>query len=69
MHTNIRDNISDCEREDINKDKVNNVYKATNDDEKEKVYKKIYVRECDDVNRNAKDDICKVVNKKGGLSE
>lgn len=30
---------------------------------------KIYVRECDDVNRNAKDDICKAVNKKGGLSE
>lgn len=40
VHTNIRDNTSDCEREDINEDKVNNVYKATNDDEKEKVYKK-----------------------------
>lgn len=32
---------------------------------RKKRYIKIYVRECDDV----KDDICKAVNKKGGLSE
>jgi hypothetical protein len=44
VHTNIRDNISYCEREDINEDKVNNVYKATNDDEKEKVYKNLCER-------------------------
>ena len=30
---NIRGNISDCEREDVNEDKVNNVYKDANDDE------------------------------------
>lgn len=32
--------------------------------------KKRYIKNlCDDVNRNAKDDICKVVNKKDGLNE
>lgn len=36
---------------------------------RKRVYRKFYVRECDDVNRNTKDDICKAVNKKGGLNE
>ena len=36
---------------------------------RKRVYRKFYVRECDDVNRNNKDDICKGVNEKDGLNE
>lgn len=71
-----------CKRND--KDDKEDVYKATNDDkeenvynnakgdisgyEKEDVYIKFYMREYDNANRNAKDDVCKDVNEKGGLS-